>query len=203
MHRNDADVYRYPCPDCRSTNILHRRECRFGDRERASIEKAHTDIVATLSDHPVTEATLQDRVHGGWDGLHAAVLRMLIRDARVAEDGDLLRLVPPHEIAERIEPQDEPMRTIFRKGSVPGAHDNSVFAMIAYYEAKGLSWEETKEQVVRWLEETGTWDRGGFEEPTPEALVADKRHVHAEGYGWLEKAKAAKRVIDEATMTAE
>jgi hypothetical protein len=68
--------------------------------------------------------------------------------------------------------------------------------MIAWYEMVGLSWEETRENVVEWLHESGTWDRGGFEEATPEALVDRKRHVYEAGYGWKEKADAAKRVIE-------
>lgn len=111
-----------------------------------------------------------------------------------------LLLVPPDEIADRIEPTDGPMRTVYEYGSVAGAHDNSVFAMIAYYESKGLSWEDTRRQVINWLEESGTWDRGGFEESSPEALVDAKRHVYEAGYGWLEKAKAAKRVIENSTL---
>jgi len=71
-----------------------------------------------------------------------------------------------------------------------------VFALIAWYEMVGLSWEETRERVVRWLRESGTWDRGGFEEATPEELVDAKRHVYEQGYGWKEKARAAKAVID-------
>ncbi len=193
-------MYRYPCPGCRSTNVLHSRECQFGDFGRQEIEQAHTDIVATLSIGSCTRDSLPREVPDGWSGLHAAVLRTYLRDSRVEEDGDRLALVPPHEIADRIEPTEEPMRTLYERGSVSGAHDNSVFAMIAYYSSKGLSWEDTRHQVLRWLEETGTWSRGGFEESSTEALVDDKRHVYEEEYGWLEKAKAAKRVIDNSRL---
>jgi hypothetical protein len=68
--------------------------------------------------------------------------------------------------------------------------------MIAWYEMVGLSWEETRTNVVEWLRESGAWDRGGFEEATPEELVDGKRHVYEAGYGWKEKAAAAKRIID-------
>jgi len=93
-------------------------------------------------------------------------------------------------------PDRDPLRTIYEKGSVHGAHDNSVFALIAYYEMVGLSWEETRENVIEWLRESGTWQRGGFEEDSPEELVDAKQHVYEQGYGWKEKAKAAKAVID-------
>ena len=35
-----------------------------------------------------------------------------------------------------------------------------------------------------------------FDITSPEEVVANKRHVYEEGYGWKEKAQAAKRVID-------
>ena len=88
------------------------------------------------------------------------------------------------------------MRTLYRRGSVPGCHDNAVFAMIAWYEMVGLSWAETRENVVEWLHDSGAWARGGFEESTPGELVDAKRHVYESGYGWKEKAEAAKRVIE-------
>ena len=194
-------MYRYPCPACRSVTVLHGRDCRYSAHERPTIEKAYLDIIAELSRSPTTEDALRRRVHGNWSGLHTDILRLLQRDSRLESDGDRLCLVPPHEIANRIEPTDDPIRTLYEHGSVPGAHDNSVFAMIAYYGSKGLSWEDARRQVIRWLTETGTWARGGFEEPTPEALVDNKRHVFEEGYGWAEKAKAAKRVIDNSRLT--
>ncbi len=200
-------MYRYPCPGCRSTTILHGRDCPFESRSRASIERAQADVIAVLSTEPVTRETLRDAIDQPWDNLYESTLRMLVRDARVDREqtssGDRLSLVPPDEIADRIEPTDEPLRTVYEHGSVAGAHDNSVFAMIAYYASKGLTWEDTRRQVLNWLEESGTWARGGFEEPTPEALVDDKRHVYEEGYGWLEKATAAKRVIDNSHLIEE
>jgi hypothetical protein len=60
----------------------------------------------------------------------------------------------------------------------------------------GFSWEETRERVVAWLEESGAWDRGGFEESSPEGVVDNKRHVYESGYGWMQAATEAKAVID-------
>lgn len=197
-------MYRYPCPGCRSTNVLHGRECQFDHRSRTEIERVHVGIISVLSAGPASPSSLRDRSIGDWDDLHESTLRMLRRDARVELDAATadsgFELVPPDEIADRLEPTDDPLHTIYEHGSVPGSHDNSVFAMVSYYASKGLSWEDTKRQVVKWLRESGTWDRGGFEEPSPEVLVEDKRHVHREGYGWLEKAKAAKRVIDDSHL---
>ena len=68
--------------------------------------------------------------------------------------------------------------------------------MLAFYEMVGLSWEEAHENTVDWLRESGTWDRGGFEESDPGELVDSKRHVYEEGYGWKQAATEAKAVID-------
>lgn len=199
---NFRSVYRYPCPGCRSDRVLHARDCRFEDRSRQEIERAHIEIISILSQEPVRKEELRAALGGSWTDLHESVLRMLSRDSRVdfEDNSDRLFLVPPAEIADRIEPTSDPLRTIYKYGSVPGAHDNSVFAIIAYYASKGLTWEETRQQVLNWLRESGTWERGGFEESSPEALVDAKRHVYESGYGYLEKATAAKRVIDNSAV---
>jgi hypothetical protein len=193
----------YPCPDCRSTNSLHEAGCAHEGTGRPAVEKAYTDIVAALStaagDGPpgLPESALREAVHGEWDGLRHAALSRLRTDERVVEEDDRLRLLTAEEYKERVsEPTHDPMRTVYRKGSYPGCHDNAVFALIAWYEMVGLSWAETKERVVDWLRESGSWDRGGFEESSPERLVEEKRHVYEAGYGWKEKANAAKAVID-------
>ena len=187
----------YPCPDCRATNSLHDADCEFEGTPWPDVEKAYIDIVSRLTAAPTEEADLYDAVDGEWDGLHRAALERLKRDERITEGNDVLRLLTAAEFREQVsEPTREPMRTLYRHGSVPGCHDNAVFAMIAWYEMVGLSWPETRENVVEWLQESGAWARGGFEEPSPEALVDSKRHVYEAGYGWKEKAQAAKRVID-------
>lgn len=197
-------MYRYPCPNCRSTNVLHRRDCRFEERDRGEIEHTYISILSVLAAGPITRDELRSRVPGPWSALSEAVLKSLEQDARINVEGRgdeaIVELVPPDEIADRLEPVEDPLRTIYEHGSVPGAHDNSVFAMVAYYSSKGLTWEDTRRQVLNWLRESGTWERGGFEEPSPEALVDAKRHVHEEGYGWLEKATAAKRVVEDSHL---
>jgi hypothetical protein len=187
--------FSYPCPDCRTTNSLHDAGCRFEGRPWPEIERAYVDVLAVLSAGVRSESDLQESVE--WDSLRAAALSRLRRDGRVDESNGTLRLLTAEEYREEVtEPSREPLRTIYRYGSVPGCHDNAVFAMIAFYEMVGLSWPETRERVVSWLRESGAWARGGFEEPSPEALVDSKRHVYEAGYGWREKAEAAKRVID-------
>ncbi len=189
--------FAFPCPGCGTGGAVHDTDCGFAGRDRAAIEQAYIDIVATLVDEPRDERTLRTAL-GDWSGLHAAALGRLRREGRVRRTDDgTLEVTSGAAQAERlIEPDIEPIRTIYRHGSVPGCHDNAVFAMIAWYEMVGLSWAETRERVLEWLEESGTWARGGFEESTPEQLVEDKRHVHEQGYGWREKAESAKRVIE-------
>jgi len=185
------------CPDCRSTNNLHEPGCEFGGRDAHEIERAYVDVVAALSVEPVDEGSLPAAAPD-WSPLHRRALEALVEDHRVKEDeGGNLVVVPPEERKERLRvPDYEPLATIYHEGSVPGAHDNSIFALVAFYEMVGFTWPETKRLVVEWLHESGTWARGGFEEDSPAELVENKRHVYEEGYGWKEKAKAAKSVID-------
>jgi len=192
-------TFRYPCPGCRTTNSLHDADCEFEGVSWPTIEKAYTDILAafTATDDPMTEAALRPAIDSEWSGLHKAALGTLQREQRVIREDGSLTLLTAAAFTERVsEPTREPMRTIYERGSVPGCHDNAVFAMIAWYEMVGLSWEETKANVVEWLHTSGAWDRGGFDESSPEALVESKRHVYDAGYGWKEKGTAAKRVID-------
>ncbi len=189
---------RYRCPGCRTTSNLHDPGCEFEGTDRRHIEKAYTDIVGSLSvrEYPDEDA-LRDAMPDRWSGLHTAVLRRLKGDQRVLEDDGSLRLLEPDEYRDRVSrPTFEPLQTIYEKGSVPGAHDHSVFAMIAFYEMVGLSWEEARENTVEWLEESGTWNRGGFEESSPGELVDSKKHVYDQGYGWKQAATEAKAVID-------
>lgn len=190
--------FRYHCPDCRSDNSLHDPECRFDGTPWHEIERAYVDVLAALADGAKPEDRLREAVDAPWDRLHAAALSQLRREQRLRETpGGALEVRSPAEFKEQVsEPTVEPIRTVYEKGSVPGTHDNAVFALIAYYEMVGLSWEETRENVIAWLRDSGTWDRGGFEEESPEELVEAKRHVYRQGYGWKEKARAAKAVVD-------
>ena len=198
-HTHPVPTFRYPCPGCRTTNSLHDADCDFEGVSWPTIEKAYTDLLTVLTAEPdgMAESTLREAVHGEWGGLHKAALDGLKREQRVVEEGGRLRLLTAAEFKELVsEPTRDPMRTVYEYGSVPGCHDNAVFAMVAWYEMVGLSWPEARENVVEWLRESGAWDRGGFEESTPEELVDAKRHVYDEGYGWKEKGQAAKRVIE-------
>ena len=196
----------YPCPDCRATNDLHDPDCRFEGEPWTAVEKAYVDVLSVLvagphwdgaeSDSRPGPDDLRNAVHDDWTALHQGVLDRMTETGRVRTDGGL-DILPPDEFREQMaRPDAEPMRTLHERGSVPGCHDNAVFAMVAWYEMLGFTWEETRARVVEWLRESGTWARGGFAEESPEELVDDKRHVYDRGYGWKEKATAAKRVID-------
>ncbi len=191
-----ARHFEYPCPDCRSTNDLHDPECRFAGVEWHAVEKAYADVLAALAGGVKHEDELPS-VAADWGGLQNAALEHLRTVQRVEEHDGRLELRSPDEYRELLTtPQYEPVKTVYEYGSVPGCHDNSVFALVAYYEMVGLSWPETREQVIEWLHETGTWERGGFAEDSPEELVEAKRHVYEAGYGWKQAAREAKAVID-------
>ena len=190
--------FSYPCPGCRTTNSLHDPDCRFEGTPWPTVEKAYIDTLAVLTAEELTEAELRTAIDSEWRDLHTAALATLKSLNRIeqADDGTL-RLLTAAEYAEQVsEPSIEPMATIYEHGSVPGCHDNAVFAMIAWYEMVDLSWPETKDNVVTWLRESGAWDRGGFEESSPEKLVESKRHVYESGYGWKQAGQEAKAVID-------
>jgi len=186
----------YPCPDCHAASSLHDTGCQFEGTEWQTVERAYVDVLAPLSAGARDEDDIRDLVE--WDALHQAALSHLRRSGRVQPDTNgRLELLTAEEYREQVsEPTTDPMRTIYRRGSYPGCHDNAVFAMVAWYEMVGLTWPETREKVVEWLEASGTWARGGFEETSPQELVDNKRHVYEAGYGWKEKAQAAKRVIE-------
>lgn len=188
--------FEYPCPGCRTRSNLHDADCGFDGVQWTDIEGAYVDLLARLSRRPWSEEALRADIDD-WGGLHAAALSRLRGDQRVDEKGNELELLTAAEYKERVtEPTMEPLKTIYEKGSVPGAHDHSIFALIAFYEMVGLSWEETKEQMLVWLAESDTWTRGGFEEETPEELIESKKHVYDQGYGWKQAGEEAKAVID-------
>jgi hypothetical protein len=188
-------MFEYPCPGCRTRNNLHESGCRFDGTPWHEIEAAYADVLAPLAAAPRSEQALRDLTD--WGALRAACLNTLEDDYRVERTDRGLALVPPERRKEELSvPPNDPLRTVYDEGSVPGCHDNAVFALVAWYESVGFSWEETRERVVEWLRESGAWDRGGFEEPSPGALLDEKRHVYESGYGWRQAAQAAKGVIE-------
>ena len=197
---------RYQCPSCRTSNAVHEIDCRWHDTDIHQIEKAHTDIVSVLSmGGPKTRPELQDEIHGSWLAIHQAVFERLQRDGWIESTGthdhddeefDGHRLLTTDEYAEQsIVPNYDDLRLIYEHGAVDGCLDNSITALIAYWEWQGFSWEQTRDAALDWLETTGTWKRGSFDESSPEELVDSKKHVHQNSYGWKTAAQEAATVI--------
>lgn len=192
--------FEYPCPECQSTSNLHEEGCEYADWPRAEIEAAYFDIITRIAKTDSVKAKqLKQDVNGGnWTALYDDCLsRLEVLHYVVREDGRYRLLGQEERKDELSEPSVEPIKTVYERGSVNGAHDNAVFAMIAFYEMVDLPWEDTRENVVKWLRESGAWERGGFAERSPEELVEKKRHVYEQGYGWKDKAEAAKAVIEQ------
>ncbi len=191
-------LFAYPCPGCRTMSSMHAPECKFELYSRGEIEKAYIDIISLILIDPSVQKEIPGKIGTEWKNLHTAIISTLMREQRIGqEEMGKIRLLTPVERAERIsEPVSEPMKTIYEKGSYPGCHDNALFAMLAWHKMVGFSWEETQEKVTQWLVRSGSWDRGGFAETTPRDVIDNKRHVYEGGYGWMEKAQAAKRVIE-------
>jgi len=185
----------YPCPDCRTRNSLHDADCRFEGVAWPHIENAYLDVVAPLSTGVVAESDLI----AGWpdddrERLRRAVLGRLKTDGRADEAGGRLRLRTAAEYREEVaEPDVEPIRTVYRDGSVPGCHDNAVFAMIAWYEMVGLS--RACRRVVRAVGHVvsrrvrGAESRGTGRYETPRLRVGLR--LEGEGAGGQERHRCA------------
>ncbi len=205
--------FNYPCPSCSSESNIHESNCDFSSENRSTIESAYIDILSELAiaDRTANSLTGMDT----WSTLHEECLQRLENDQRIidiqSEKGKELfgktnitndnktvyRLLTRTQWKEIVStPTMEPLKTIYEQGSYPGCHNNAVFALIAFYEMIGLSWEETKRQVINWIHESDTWERGGFEENTPEELLEKNKYIYERGYGWKDKGEAAKSVIE-------
>lgn len=189
--------FKYQCPDCLSTNNLHERECDYKILDRSEYEKAYIDILSVLSEVTCSKESLIDNAHE-WSELHEDVLTRLETIGHVEQTADgFYNIVPPRDRGGDSEPYIDPLATIYRHGTVPGCHDDGLFALMAFYSHIGLTWEDTKAELLEWYERTGAWERGGFEEETPEALLEKKKHIWETGYGWDQKGQQAKRVIEQ------
>ena len=187
----------YQCPDCHTTNTLHSFGCEFEGTSRSEFEKAHIDIIAVLSRIVCSKEKLIENCHE-WDDLHEAVFERLCSINHVQRtDEGFYTIASPSERRRETVPYSEPLATIWREGTFEGCHDNGLFALMAFYSHLDLSWEETKQELLEWYQRTGTWERGGFDEPEPEALIEKKRHIWEEGYGWKTKGQQAKQVIEQ------
>ncbi len=193
-------MFEYPCPDCFTTNALHDADCRFEGVERARIERAYVDVLSTIlaetTDGRLSEADLRDRLSDRWGPLYDAALGRLTAHHYLRETADGLEPVAADTRMDEQEPTAPSLGLLWERGSVPGCHDNAIFALISWHELHGFDWAQTRERMLEWFDRTGTWARGGFEESSPAAVLANKRHVHEKGYGWKEKAEMAAGVVE-------
>lgn len=188
------------------------------DFSRTEIEQAYVDIITALSFRDFVGGDLVDKLDHIDSKLLSDCLHYLVTQNRVFDltDTELmseLESIDPETVPDDANvyyhlpthaewktavsyPSFEPLKTIYEEGSYPGCHDNAVFALVAYFQMVGLTWDETVDMVEEWFDETGTWERGGFEEDTPRELIEDKKHVYDNEYGWSEKGEAAKNVIE-------
>lgn len=189
--------FSFPCPDCWSELSVHEPDCEWPNVPSHRIEKAYVDIISTLIQAEVdrnlydVEAEMDTSYDWltdaapEWSPLHTACLAALKRRYVVIEDATgNLRHVPPDDRQGEREPTFGAIKRVYQYGACDGCLDYGTCAMVSWCEMNDYTWDETVEFVVEWLHETGTWERGSFEEPTPEALVADKRHVYRDGIGW-------------------
>lgn len=208
-------MFEYPCPECETTNIVHDASCPHDHDGIDHIRKAYTDILSVLltegaererMDAPpgISFQTLREKVNeilqsqapdqrGLWRDLHTDCLHELKNRRRVAEADEMggLYLKQPEERAQEIIPTFDPIKTIYEHGPVDGAKDYSMYSMVSWTELAGLTWEEAKNFLTEWLEETNSWDDLHWGESSINQLLESKRHVHERELGWGDYAEIA------------
>lgn len=196
----------YTCPKCHSQFKFHNPDCPWGGIDWHHIEKAYTDILAVLTRAPQTLPALRENTHGDWTEIHGTIFdSRFVDDSRVEKIGEVeqdgtersvYKLRTPDEIrADKEIPSHKDLTIIYEQGGCDGCLDDSVVSMIAYWEMVDFDWEKTRELALDWLDESGTWTRGSFEESSPEELIDSKKHVYSNGYGWKNAASQASSVI--------
>lgn len=197
------EQFEYPCMGCGTTVDIHNIGCRYTEYDIETIRKAYMDIIGPLSQSPHTKDELKDTVHGEWTTLNEKALQELKSRSRVkreVEDGRRrLVLRTAQEYLEEASPGDGSgaMATLWEHGPVSGGLNDGMFASVAYFGERGFSWETTKSRVKEWLQETGSWESEDWEQPTLDALLADYKHVHEEGYKPYSHAKSAVSTIED------
>lgn len=212
--------FNYECPGCSSATEYHSEDCQYKDFSRGEIEARYIQILSQLA---IGGEIAEEDMNGGnkithgrksGEDLQKGILFKLQRENHIiktnsekakeigySSDSKKYVLLTEDQRKEILSTPDfEPMKTLYEYGTVPGCQDNGVFAMISFLNSAGLSWDETKEQVIEWLEETNSWERGSFEEQSIEQLVDKKRHVWANNYGFMDKAEAAVAIIKQSDI---
>ena len=204
--REVSVMLRYACPDCSTTNRLHKMDCDFEHTDIYDIEKAYIDILSYVLDqnsrgNPVRKRDVIRGTDEKWGELRHRVYGTLLFKCYLREDDDgRVELVAPDERQELRVPTNGAIQTVWETGTVPGCHDNGVFALVAWHAGNGFTWAETQDRLLEWFDRTGTWERGGFAEPSPEVVIEEKHHVYEKEYGWSQKAQAARNVIRNSSL---
>lgn len=204
--------FSYHCPNCATTNRIHRERCRWNGTHIHEFEKRYIDILSALLERkavrnvhgdptiPMDADWLKTHIteeYGNWDTKHDACLDRLRDESYVVEmDGDLV-LLSPDEQRDHVSPASigGALEAVHEYGACDGCLDNGISAIISWCEMSDFDWDRTREFALDWLDETGTWERGGFEESSPEALVEKKKHIHEQGVGWKTFAKRTAEVM--------
>lgn len=205
----------YQCPECGTTNVIHERFCKYEDTHPTVFEKAHIDIIASLSalnavldahDMPVGVSykhlvTRVDEQQEGeaWREIHNDVLHSLKDRRYIAEDAAKggLYLKQSESRKQEIIPTFDPVRTVYEHGPVDGCKDYCVYTMISWCELVGLTWEQTRNFFREWMEETGSWEEQSWGENSISSLLDSKQHIYDRSLGWGDYAEIAKRKIEQ------
>lgn len=197
------EQFEYPCYGCGTTIDVHELGCRYSEYDIESIRKSYIDILSPLSVSPHTKDELEETVHGAWTSRNEQALRVLKDRGRVTtetEDGRRrLVLRTAQEYLEQASPSDGSgsMATLWNHGPVTGGLNDGMFAAVAWFADRGFSWETTETRVKEWLDDTGAWKNEDWEQPTLDALLADYKHVHEEGYKPYSHAQSAVSTIED------
>lgn len=214
-------MFDYPCPDCGVTHNLHETECDYEDTDIQKIRKAYTDIVSVLTvagagqqlmDAPpgISYDRLREQVNeilqdqppetrGLWRDIHNDCLHELKNRQRVGETEEMggIYLKQPEDRKQEIIPTFDPIQTIYECGPVDGAKDYAVYSMVSWTELVGLTWDQAKNFLTEWLEETNSWEELSWGEHSIGQLIESKKHVHERGLGWGDYAGIAAAHIEE------
>ena len=186
---------RYHCPGCYTTNRMHGEQCEHEQADIHEIEQAWVQIVARLAAWTAPnpdEGTSVERLQADiadWGELHESVLDELEHQSQVVRSDGHIRLLSDAERKEMVHPTGGDLALVMEHGACDGCLDYGVSAVISWHEMEGFDWDETKERTIDWLNRTGTWERGDFEEPSPARLVESKKHIWTEGHGWAKFAR--------------
>lgn len=198
-------TYHCPNPDCedRGQHGFHSPDCEYHSYSETAIELAYIDILSRLTFEPMSNPELRRSVNDvpgrEWSELHQECLMALwgLDHIEYNNDRDVFIHCEDGGQQASAHPTQEPLKTIHDFGTVDGAHDNGIFALIAWYSNQFDEWELVKQQLHEWNDRTNTFERGSFSETSFEGVLEKKKHIFDEEYGWRRMGREAKQQIDQ------